>query len=156
MNKIRIMKCKDCKHCKYIGNTEETRQGLCSAVLSYFPVVIDNQCVFKPKRYKCDDCDRLYNDTACFTCRPEDSAYHKNKLCAGFIDKKEEEAFQLSQYYETFLYEKLNKDLIQLNLDKLIPQNFNSLPSNSTEKSSIWEDLFNKSWTKIKNYQDKN
>ena len=73
-----------------------------------------------------------------------------------FIDKKEEEAFQLSQYYETFLYEKLNKDLIQLNLDKLIPQNFNSLPSNSTEKSSIWEDLFNKSWTKIKNYQDKN
>ena len=89
MNKIRIMKCKDCKHCKYIGNTEETRQGLCSAVLSYFPVVIDNQCVFKPKRYKCDDCDRLYNDTACFTCSPEDSAYHKNKLCAGFIDKKE-------------------------------------------------------------------
>lgn len=89
MNKIRIMKCKDCKHCKYIGNTEETRQGLCNAVLSYFPVVIDNQCVFKPKRYKCGDCDRLYNDTACFTCRPEDSAYHKNKLCAGFIDKKE-------------------------------------------------------------------
>lgn len=83
------MKCKDCKHCKYIGNTEETRQGLCSAVLSYFPVVIDNQCVFKPKRYKCDDCDRLYNDTACFTCRPEDSAYYKNKLCSGFIDKKE-------------------------------------------------------------------
>ena len=77
-------------------------------------------------------------------------------LISRYRDKKEEEAFQLSQYYETFLYEKLNKDLIQLNLDKLIPQNFNSLPSNSTEKSSIWEDLFNKSWTKIKNYQDKN
>lgn len=73
-----------------------------------------------------------------------------------FIDKKEEEAFQLSQYYETFLYEKLNKDLIQLNLDKLIPQNFNSLSPNPSEKSSIWEDLFNKSWIKIKNYRDKN
>ena len=81
----------------------------------------------------------------------------KEEVCVDpFSDKKEEEAVQLSQYYEAFLYEKLNKDLIQLNLDKLIPQNFNSLSSNPSEKSSIWEDLFNKSWTKIKNYQDKN
>jgi hypothetical protein len=71
-----------------------------------------------------------------------------------FSDKKEEEAVQLSQYYEAFLYEKLNKDLIQLNLDKLIPQNLESLSSNSTEKSSTWESLFNKSWTKIKNTEN--
>lgn len=71
-----------------------------------------------------------------------------------FPNKEEEKAVQLSQQYEIFLYEKLNKDLIQLNLDKLIPQNLESLSSNPSEKSSVWENLFNKSWSKIQNSQN--
>lgn len=51
-------------------------------------------CIYYPKEYTCGDCDRLDNDFACMTCKAEDSAYHGQHLCSGFIDKHEENVRQ--------------------------------------------------------------
>lgn len=83
------MICKNCERCVRIGNTEEAGQGICSFPNEYIPVDINSECLFAPKPYTCGDCDRLDSDAACMTCRAEDSAYHREHLCGGFIDKKE-------------------------------------------------------------------
>ena len=83
------MKCRECKKFITIENTVETNMGVCSFPECYFPVNANNECVYALKPYTCGDCGRLGEDWACFTCRAEDSAYHGDHLCSGFIDKKE-------------------------------------------------------------------
>lgn len=56
-----IMKCKNCKYRKNIGNTSETGSAICSYSSSWFTVNIENNCRFIPekKALTCGDCSRL-------------------------------------------------------------------------------------------------
>lgn len=84
------MKCKNCQSFIEIANTESCGKGICKFPNSYFMVGVDDDCHFIPSsEVHCGDCDRCYNDTACMTCEPEDSAYHNGQLCGGFIDRYE-------------------------------------------------------------------
>lgn len=83
------MQCFKCNFFIPINNTQDTGHGLCSYSPSYFPVNQTDTCHLIPNELTCFDCDRFGNDTACMTCLPEDSAYHGEDLCAGFIDKNE-------------------------------------------------------------------
>lgn len=83
------MKCIECKKFITIENTEKTGTGVCSFPECYFPVDVNDNCIYTLKPYTCSNCDRLGEDWACFTHRAEDSAYHGDNLCSGFIDKKE-------------------------------------------------------------------
>ena len=83
------MQCEKCQSFVPIQNTGTTGQGLCSFVPSYFPVHKSDKCHLLPDALKCKDCNRFDTDTACFTCSPDDSAYHNGVLCSGFIDKNE-------------------------------------------------------------------
>ncbi len=84
------MKCGECKYKWNFGNTEETGVAVCSYPASHMPVNVNDDCHFLPeaKELKCGDCDRLYEDFACYGYTEEDSAMTNGKLCWGFIDKK--------------------------------------------------------------------
>ena len=45
-----IMKCKNCKYRKNIGNTSETGSAICSYSSSWFPVNIENNCHLIPEK----------------------------------------------------------------------------------------------------------
>ena len=80
-----MLKCKDCK--KYMESATKGH-GFCSLPESFFPTEAENDCHYIVKQsLKCEDCDRLGTDYACFTAKAEDDASN----CPGFIDKDESE-----------------------------------------------------------------
>lgn len=96
------MKCKDCKYKKNIANTEESGCAICSYPNSWFPVQIGDNCHYIPEKVEltCGDCARLGEDTACIGCIAEDSAEDDGELCAGFIDKREEELNKILMFWK--------------------------------------------------------
>lgn len=94
--------CRCCKYMKKIGNTDETGQALCTFRPNYEPTTLDTRCRFLPEtaELRCGDCARLGNDSACFTCSAEDSATPDGELCFGFVDKHEEELFDILAFWK--------------------------------------------------------
>ena len=117
------MKCSECQSFRRIGNTDETRQGLCAHSTSYFPVDMDKECVLFPAyEPKCKNCGRFAWDTACMTCDEEDSAIHSGHLCSGFIDMDEEKIVNILVQWRARgidIQEKLNECMKQANDVKL-------------------------------------
>lgn len=105
------MKCKNCKYKNDIANTEETGSAICSYPDSWFPVHIEDNCHYIPEKEEltCGDCLRLGEDTACIGCLAEDSAIDNGKLCAGFIDKREEEFSKILMFWKVQGFYKRDK-----------------------------------------------
>lgn len=123
------LKCTNCKFRKNIANTEETGSAICSYSNSWFPINIENSCMFIPNRKEltCGDCSRLTEDTACFGFSEDDSAVHNGQLCIGFEDKREAEFKQILMFWKVqgfYDREKINKliDEFELFYDNFLEQ----------------------------------
>lgn len=126
---VLIMKCKECKYKNNVANTEETGTAICSYPSSWFPVHLEDNCHFIPekKELTCGDCARLGEDTACIGCTTSDSAYYKDELCDGFIDKKEDEFNKILMFWKVqgfYNRDKINKmlDEFEQYYEKLVKQ----------------------------------
>ena len=104
---MEVMKCKGCPKYAPIATPGH---GVCMSPMSYFPTCSEDTCHFfngLSDELTCGDCDRLNNDTACFTCEAKDSAMHGDHLCSGFIDRREETIMNI--FYEWFLTDQLSR-----------------------------------------------
>lgn len=80
--------CKGCPSFRSIANTTECGQGLCSAVDSFFPTNLNDNCHLEADTIiRCRDCDRYENDVACLTADGDDPIVQDGMVCPGYIDK---------------------------------------------------------------------
>lgn len=97
------MKCKDCKYRCNVNNTEETGSALCKYDSCWTMVSLEDDCHYIPKAKKltCGDCYNLSHDTACFGCKPEDSAYlGGEELCPDYRDKRKVEFWSMLMFWK--------------------------------------------------------
>ena len=67
-----------------------------------------------------------------------------------YWDKEDIETLDSNNQYEIFLYEKMNKDLLKIDINTFMP----NISEESPNKSAIWQTLGDKSESKKKNYHD--
>lgn len=96
------MKCEMCKYKQDIANSKETGAAVCTRKASYFPVNYGDNCHFIPKKREllCGDCVRFGEDFACVESEANSKAYINGKLCAGFIDAKEQDFLEILMFWK--------------------------------------------------------
>ena len=67
-----------------------------------------------------------------------------------YWDKEDIETLDSNNQYEIFLYEKMNKDLLKIDINTFMP----NISEESPNKSAIWQTLGDKSESKKKNYHE--
>lgn len=97
------MLCKNCKYKQVIANTKETGMALCTHNTSYFPIHEDDTCHFLPpkKELTCKDCKNFYDDMGCAGMNENDSIYRNEKMCHGFIDRREDDFTEIIRFWQT-------------------------------------------------------
>lgn len=108
------MYCEDC--CKYM-KTADPEHGICSASISYFPVEAKDFCRFlpQPSIKQCQNCERYYEDPACFNAPPDSEA------CDYFIDYTLSQNELLKQIQNQF-YITGDKEKLRLEINKYLDE----------------------------------